>query len=82
MVRQVSIHDDDVLALGKLKSMNVGSTEAQFAGSGFENNSILAVNKRQLLGNILCSIRRGVIDNDNLILVFSIINRGKLDASN
>ena len=73
---QISVHKDNVLILAMREPMDVSRSQSEFAGSGLQHNLVVTVNSLEILYLILGSIRRIVVDDDDLHFDFAI--HGKL----
>ena len=69
---QIGVHKDNVLILAVREPMDVSRSQSEFASSGLQNNLVVAVNSLEILDLILGSIRRIVVDDDDLHFDFTI----------
>ena len=65
VVTEISIHENNILILAPVKTVNVSRTESKLTSSGGKNDLVTSVNLLQFFDTLLSTIRRGVIDNDN-----------------
>lgn len=61
MVREISVHQNDEVALAELKARNVGRSQPQLPWAFVQRYPIIAVLLHQLLGNQSGPIRRIVV---------------------
>lgn len=66
MVGEVGVHDDDEVARRKLQAVHVRSSQTQLAGAGADLDMLWCVHPLELRGDLLRSVRRAVVDNDEL----------------
>jgi hypothetical protein len=71
MVREVGVHDDDEVAAGVLQAVDVGGTEAEFAGARVEFYAVRAVGFDELLCDGLRAIGAAVVDDDDFPVEFA-----------
>lgn len=57
MVGDVGVHDDHEVATGKLEVVDVRGAEAEFAGSGLEDDAVGCVEGLELFGDIQGAIK-------------------------
>ena len=68
MMRHVCVHNDDVLAGSVFDAVHIGRSKAKLSCAWFQNNVVLAVYFLQLFRNFLGTVRRIIVDNNNLIV--------------
>lgn len=66
MVRKVGVHDNDEVTGSELQAVDVCGSETEFAGAGLEQDLVLPVSPRELLGYVLRAVRGGVVDDYEL----------------
>lgn len=63
MVAEVGVHDDDEVAGDELQAVDVGRSETQLSSARLEDD-VGGVGLDELVGDILGSVGRAVVDND------------------
>ena len=70
MVREVGVHDDDIVAGGVLQTVNVGCSETEFAGASVEFYPVGAVGFDELFCDCLRAVGRAVVYDDDFPVQF------------
>lgn len=63
VVGEVGVHDDDKVAGDELQAVDVGGSQAQLAGAGFEDD-VRGVGLDELVGDFLGTVGGAVVDDD------------------
>lgn len=63
MMAEIRIHNDYKVTSDELQAVNVCCTQSQLSSSRFEYH-IFAVNIYQFFRDFLCTVRRGIVDDD------------------
>ena len=69
-MREIGVHDDYEGPRGELKSIDVGSTQAEFACARFEDYAT-SVEALELLSYLQGAIRRAIVNNNNFPVEFT-----------
>lgn len=77
VVAKVGVHDDDVVALGKLQAVDVGGAEPELARARLEDD-VGSVGLDELLGDVLGAVGRAVVDDDELPIDVAVRTEPKL----
>jgi hypothetical protein len=72
VVGEIGVHDDHIVSSDKLQAMYVCCSETKFACAGFEEN-VGVVCLCELVGYLLCSIWRAIVDDDEFPVEFSAV---------
>lgn len=72
VMTQIGIHNNDKITVGMLDAMNVCSSQTQFWCSWTQQNFIFTVNQLQLFGNIQCSVRTTIVDDNYFKVEFTV----------
>lgn len=65
MVAKIGVHDDDIVARRKLETVDVGCSEAEFAGAGAQLDVLGADGGDELFGDFLGAVGGAVVDDDD-----------------
>lgn len=65
MVTEIGVHDDNEIARYKLKTVDVGRSKTEFAGSWLENDVVGTPYFLKLFGDFLGPVRRSIVDDDD-----------------
>lgn len=79
MVAEVGVHDDDKVAGDELQAVDVGRSEAQLAGARLEDD-VGGVGLDELVGDILGSVGRAVVDDDEFPVQVAVNGGAELSA--
>jgi hypothetical protein len=65
-MREIRVHDDDVVARRELQAVDVRGAETQFAGARPDLDALGGVRFLELRGDFLRAVGRAVVDNYEL----------------
>lgn len=72
MVREIRVHDDDEVSGRELQAVDVGCSEAEFAGAGFEKDAGGAVGFDELFGDVLGAVGGAIVDDDDFVVEIAV----------
>jgi hypothetical protein len=65
VVAEVGVHDDDIVSCCELQTVDVGGSEAEFAGAGAQLDVLRADGGDELFGDFLRAVGGAVVDDDD-----------------
>ena len=66
VVAEVGVHDDDEVAGGEGQTVDIGSSEAELALTGLQDDMVCAVELLELLRDFEGTVRGAIVNNDHL----------------
>ena len=63
MVGEIGVHYDHECACCVFEAVDVGGSETEFAGAGFEDDAVGCVEGLELLGDGEGAVRGGIVDD-------------------
>jgi hypothetical protein len=64
VVREIRVHDDDIVSGRELQAVDVGGSEAEFTGARADLDALGCVDFLELRGDFLGAVWGSVVDDD------------------